>query len=113
MTSDTERAQSLIDRWADFIRDVARGYTFTMYDYENDLTIRDHLQRTRVELSSESASVLLLQRVEALDDAYRRVTTFVDAPPWKYSRNKSDLSWWWHRIPNKLVGDLAEDFKNL
>lgn len=113
MPPNTESAQSLIHTWSEFVRAVTRGYTFTMYDYENDLTNRDHLQRTLLELNPESANPLLRQRVETLDDAYRRVTTFVDAPPWKYSRNKSDLSWWWHRIPNKLVGDLAEDLKNL
>ncbi|RVU41034.1 hypothetical protein FRC91_19760 [Bradymonadales bacterium TMQ1] len=113
MNSNTERPQSLLDRWADFIRDVARGYTFTIYDYENDLSIRDHLERMFVELNSDSVSALIQQRVEVLDDVYRRVTTFVESPPWKHSRDKSDLSWWWHRVPNKLVGDLAEDLKDL
>ncbi|TXD39595.1 hypothetical protein FRC96_06980 [Lujinxingia vulgaris] len=113
MNTEPEELHVLTNKWMKFVQTVEHGYAFTIYDYENDLSIRDHLQRMFVEVDSDSVSALIQQRVEVLDDVYRRVTTFVEVPPWKHSRDKSDLSWWWHRIPNKLVGDLAEDLKDL
>lgn len=31
----------LLNGWAEFVRQVERGYTFSIYDYINDLSVRD------------------------------------------------------------------------
>ena len=113
MTTDLTDIESLVKKWAAFVHQVGRGYTATIYDYENDVTIRDKIDSLLMKHSSNSVIEFLQLRIEKLDDSFRRITIATENPPWKVSKNKNDPGWWWYRIPKKLVGDLEEDLKNL
>jgi hypothetical protein len=98
-----ESLGELLRGWSDLVRQVERGYEFSIYDYTNDLSVRDRLERVVAGASP--------QHQRALADADRRFTAATEESPRPLSTSKT--SWWWRRVPLRRVGELAEDLESL
>src|SRR2546423_1000312 len=94
-----------LNQWRDFVNRVHIGYPLGVYDYTNELSKRDILQRF-VETLSGGLQGKVVNEVKVIDDRFIDETegsTFV-LPGAENSSGK--VAWWWHRIPRKLVGEL-------
>lgn len=100
---------SLITSWSNFIRVVERGYDDSIYEYTNDLSVRDTLDRIIRELP-ESIGNKITELLQSLDARYNEATREVKkalAPGVKL-----DASSWWFRIPKKLCRELEDDLRS-
>jgi hypothetical protein len=82
---------ALLRDWGAFVAAVERGYDDSIYEYTNDLSVRDRLA------GSDDP------RVAELDRRFEAATAEAAAP--LAPRD----GWWWRRVPRRLVGDLADD----
>jgi hypothetical protein len=98
---------ALLVDWRRFVSEVERGYEDSIYDYENDLSVRDRLER----LVGAASPGLRTQVEGALAEPDRRFTaaTKEAARP----LGVTFTTWWWRRVPVRLVGELAEDLRSL
>jgi hypothetical protein len=107
------RADSLdamLRRWSDFVTEVERGYDDSIYEYTNDLSVRDRLERVvqgagpRLRAELEGSLAEDDRRFEAAtEESARPLGEFGEASP----------PWWWRRMPRRRVGELAEDLESL
>ena len=98
----------LVDRWKKFVFDVEEGYDDSIYEYTNDISIRDLLQGV-VDKCPLVLCNKLIKSLQIWDDRFKkatRVTTCSVLP----DREKSQ-AWWWFRIPIKLSPELENDLK--
>lgn len=96
----------LVTRWSQFVREVERGYKLSIYDYTNDLSVRDLLGEVISSLSITGARVVE-DSIASSDEDYRhatRVSTrpLLPLPPGVHS-------WWWFRIPTQMSNELRQD----
>ena len=105
---DEDSLGVLLRRWSGFVTQVERGYDDSIYEYTNDLSVRDRLERlaTRagpgLRATLEAALAADDRRFEAAtEEAARPLGEFGDADP----------PWWWRRVPLRRVGELAEDLE--
>lgn len=86
----------LLKQWDQLIAEVERGYRFTVYDYTNDLSVRDDLEHLISGVSPD-----LRQRLTAgpkpLDERFELATE--DAPRFLQPRPHK----WWRRVPRKPI----------
>jgi hypothetical protein len=101
---------ALLRGWSDLVTGVERGYADSIYEYTNDLSVRDRLEGVvqgagaglRVKL--EGALAEGDRRFEAAtEEGARALGEFGDASP----------PWWWRRVPRRRVGELADDLESL
>jgi hypothetical protein len=101
---------ALLRGWSDLVTGVERGYADSIYEYTNDLSVRDRLEGVvqgagaglRVKL--EGALAEGDRRFEAAtEEGARPLGEFGDASP----------PWWWRRVPRRRVGELADDLESL
>ena len=100
---------ALLGGWDTFVTRVERGYDDSIYEYTNDLSVRDRLERVvqgaGPGLRGKLAGALAEddRRFEAAtEEAARPLGEFPDASPA-----------WWRRVPRRRVGELAEDLASL
>jgi hypothetical protein len=103
------REQSLnamLGRWGDFVTRVERGYDDSIYEYTNDLSVRDLLER----VVQGAGPGLRAKLAGALADGDRRFDAATEeaARPLGESREA-----WWRRVPRRRTGELAEDLASL
>ena len=96
----------MLRRWSDFVTAVERGYDDSIYEYTNDLSVRDHLER--VVAGAGPGLRAKLDAALAADDRRFTAATEEAARPLG-----ADSSSWWGRVPRRRVGELAEDLKSL
>ena len=96
---------SLLQDWQRFVTAVERGYDDSIYEYTNDLSVRDRLERV-VAGASPGLRAQLEQALAADDAASRR-------PPRRPSARsaRAYTTWWWRRVPRRRVGELADDLR--
>ena len=96
---------ALLQDWSRFVTEVERGYDDSIYEYTNDLTIRDRLERVVAGASPGLRG--RLQRALATDDSrFEAATEEAERP-----LGATYTTWWWRRVPRRLVGELAEDLR--
>ncbi len=97
---------ALIDVWGRFVLQVENGYKLSIYDYTNDLMVRDQLDEiiagTPPTLSSDIQAIL-----EPWDDRYR-LATVASTKPILPGPDVSTRRRWW-RVPRNLSGELRDD----
>jgi len=105
---DEDSLGALLRRWSSFVTQVERGYDDSIYEYTNDLSVRDRLERLvaragpGLRAKLEAALAADDRRFEtATEEAARPLGEFGDASP----------PWWWRRVPVRRVGELAEDLE--
>jgi hypothetical protein len=101
---------SMLRRWSGLVNQVERGYDDSIYEYTNDLSVRDRLERVahgagpglRAKLDGRLADDD--RRFEAAtEEGARPLGEFGEASP----------PWWWRRVPRRRAGELAEDLESL
>ncbi len=97
---------AMLRRWSDFVTAVERGYDDSIYEYTNDLSVRDRLER--VAAGAGPGLRAKLDAALAADDRRFTAATEEAARPLG-----ADSSSWWGRVPRRRVGELAEDLKSL
>jgi hypothetical protein len=88
--------------WEALVDEVEQGYDMTVYDYTNDLAVREWLDRARP-LVTARVQASLDARLAPLDARFR-TATFLAA-----TRLPGAGDAWFFRLPRVLVGELAED----
>lgn len=110
----TERIQrvtnlaELLHRWERLISSLATGYEDSIYEYKNDLTTRDILERLLGQ-ATESLQAKLLTAILPLDEAFKNSTQLLSRP---LARNKPDNWWWWRCIPSQPSPELEADLRS-
>ena len=102
--------RSSIEAWERFVsQEVELGYEFTIYDYLNDLGLRDDIQEILETLSPEGR-LQVASLVEPIDRRFRRATRYVRRSVW-YPAERRSRYWWYHRIPKRMGEDLRRDLR--
>src|SRR5574340_1342421 len=89
----------LLELWDNFVSEVNEGYNDSIYEYTNDLSVRDLLQ----EIIDNSPSHLrdkMIAAVQISDELFRKASkeSYRSLLP---DQEKSQ-GWWWFRVPIKL-----------
>jgi hypothetical protein len=100
---------AMLGRWRDFVTTVERGYDDSIYEYTNDLSVRDHLEG--VAAGAGPALRAKLRRALAADD--RRFEAATQEAGRALGAFAEDAPSWWRRVPRRLVGELAEDLEGI
>ena len=102
----TTTLERLVHRWSRFIEEIERGYKLSIYDYTNDLCVRDILDDL-IELVPESLREEILTELSPWDDRYRLATKPSTVPllPGEDVIGRAR----WHRVPRVLDGELKDD----
>lgn len=102
----TVTLEYLLSRWAEFVAAVENTYKFSIYDYTNDIAVRDLLEEI-LGVSPELLRRKILVKIKGLDDRFVTATSPVTHP----LLGGGSRNWWWYRIPKEpgaeLSGDLA------
>jgi hypothetical protein len=96
----------LVEAWSDFVRRVENGYEDSIYEYVNDLSMRELINEVSSRLPP--AEQLRLQNVvDPLDARFKQATRRVS----KVTAHTllANLSPQGRRIPNVLTEELRED----
>lgn len=96
----------LLADWAQFVAEVERGYGRGVYDYENDLSVRDLLEQVLTQ-----APAVTHEKIVAVIRPWDR--RFVEATRHAPSRHDGTDGahagptdrWWWGRIPRRWDGE--------
>jgi hypothetical protein len=99
----------MLSRWRAFVSAVERGYGDSIYEYTNDLSVRDRLEA----VLNASSSGLRSKLEEAISPIDRRFMETTEEAATPLSQATGDLASWWRRVPIRRVGELAEDLKAL
>jgi hypothetical protein len=96
---------SLLQDWRGFVTAVERGYDDSIYEYTNDLSVRDRLERV-VAGASPGLRAQLEQALAADDARFETATEEAERP-----LGATYTTWWWRRVPRRLAGELADDLR--
>ena len=96
----------LLNRWSLLVASVERGYDDTIYDYLNELAVREHLQML-LDCSSSSLRAKLDDLIGPWDRRFFEATTPTRRP--LIARQTSEF--WWNRVPTRLRGELKADLE--
>ena len=91
-----------VDDWASLVEEVEVGYSMTVYDYTNDLAVREWLDQV-LPMLTERVRASLLSRLAPLDERFLR-STVTPAGPLPGCGTGT-----WCRLPRTLVDELRED----
>jgi hypothetical protein len=95
---------ALLQDWNRLVTEVERGYDDSIYEYTNDISVRDRLERVIARASPGLRAQL--EGAVAEDDRRFAAATEEAARPLGTSR-------WAQRVPTRRVGELAEDLAAL
>jgi hypothetical protein len=99
--------EELVGQWSDFVGEVENGYSLSIYDYTNDLSVRDLLAELvkRVDRKAKDHALSLIAPCdERFRFATRELAQAIESAP-------KIRGWWWHRIPCTLKGELRADLE--
>jgi len=97
---------SLLQDWRRFIAAVERGYEDSIYEYTNDLSVRDRLERV-IACASPGLRGQLEGTLAAEDKRFEAATEEAARP-----LGVAYTTWWWQRVPRRRVGELAQDLRD-
>jgi len=98
----------LIQRWRDFITEIELGYKTNIFEYTNDLGVRDLLEELlgQIPKSLRNRLVGVLQPWDARFTEATRETQEPLLPPLTKVKKHS----WWYRVPRQLKVDEQDAF---
>lgn len=99
----------LIGDWASLVTAIERGYDDSIYEYTNDLGVRDQLE----DLIQAAPSGLRAKIQGAVAPLDARFTTATEQAARPLSAASGQLPAWWHRVPARRTGELADDLDAL
>lgn len=95
----------LVARWRRFVDEVAAGYGDSIYEYTNDLGVRELLEKVMKE-SPEPARAKIAQELAPLDSRFDESTQPAKRPL------GNPTSKWSTRVPTKIAGELERDLRS-
>lgn len=101
---------SLLQQWSYFVSQVEQGYGGSIYDYTNDLSGRDVIEKVLL-ATPTSLGNRLLTLIHPLDERFNSATSEVECPLLPTTTQKP-LAYWWFRIPKKLGEELEHDLRS-
>ena len=108
-TGREDSLDAMLGRWSAFVTSVERGYEDSIYEYTNDLSVRDRLES--VAAGAGPALRVKLQRASGEDDRrFEAATQEAGHPLGEFAEGAPP---WWRRVPRRRVGELAEDLDAL
>jgi hypothetical protein len=99
----------LFAQWAEFVRAVERGYDGSIYEYTNDLCVRDRLQS----LIAASSPTLRAKLEKSLAPVDERFTVATEPAARPLRSDSADPPSWWRRIPRRRRGELGDDLETM
>ncbi|MGO4590306.1 hypothetical protein [Paenarthrobacter sp. 2TAF44] len=98
-----------IDAWRSFVLDCEEGYQWSIYEYENELGVRDVIEKvlTAPELSVYPELPIFAEGVAEIDDRFASLLRLGPSV-------LQDSAPWWHRsLPGYAGPDLVADAKSI
>ena len=105
---DAGTCRKLIRDWSVFIATVRHGYSFSLWDYENDLYVRDRIQialNKGVDLQPEMRTTL-----SRLDQEFKALLVPLRMPLLK---NAPPEEFWYFGLPLNANPELLQDAQRL
>lgn len=99
----------IINSWENFIVQIEKGYVDSIYEYTNDLSVRNLIQKI-IEKVPPEIKHKLLTKVKALDDKFLLITYEIDKPLGIGYNKQSE--YWWYRLPINISEELEDDLKS-
>jgi hypothetical protein len=100
-----ESLGALLSRWSEFVTAVERGYADSIYEYTNDLSVRDRLEA--VAAGARPGLAAKLRGALAEDD--RRFDAATEQAGRPLGAFAEEAPSWWRRVPQLRTGELADD----
>jgi len=100
---------AMLGRWSAFVTTVERGYEDSIYEYTNDLSVRDRLEA----LAAGAGPALRTKLQGALAEDDRRFAAATQEAGRALGEFAEGAPPWWRRVPRRRVGELAEDLEAL
>jgi hypothetical protein len=107
-TSHAKSFAQLIDRWMKVIERIENGYKLGIFDYRNDLTLREIIERIEKGVSPKLRAKIA-SAIAPLDSRLSNATFISTNPPFPGALQRKPDAWWYSRLPRQLIGELAED----
>lgn len=101
--------ESLLKRWDTFVTQVEKGYEDSIYDYANDLSVRDLLDKILLG-APQSLRAKLIALLQPLDDRFKQASLEVRRPV--VTRDKGAIAFWWFRVPCRPGPELRQDLRS-
>lgn len=98
----------LIGRWNRIVDEVESGYRLGIYDYRNDLTIREIIARI-TEQMDERLQRKIATILAPLDERFIGASVIAPKPVFPGAFARHAEAWWYLRLPHKLEAELLED----
>ena len=98
----------VVNGWLLLVHAIENGYDMCIDEYTNDLSIRRWAAEARP-LLTPLVRQMMDERLEGLDERFR-AATFEAA---RRLPGAGAHYWWETRLPNLLVGELAEDVERM
>lgn len=95
--------------WESLVVAVERGYQDSIYEFTNDLSIRDVFAELE-QLAPPELATKLSRALTPLDLRFEAATKIAKRP---LAPPSPTTSWWWSRVPKLQVGELAADLRDL
>lgn len=96
----------LLERWAQFVKAVETGYDDSIYEYTNDLGVRDLLGN----VTNGCPPPLRVRLTDVLNDWDSRFLNATAQLPTSLVQRKGESpGWWWFRVPLILTSELQND----
>ena len=92
-----------VNEWRDIAIKIKHGYRLGIEDYENDISIRDILERI-LTMVSTVVKDKLMSKISDIDKMFYDSTTKISKP-----LIEGETSEWWYRIPKILKEELKMD----
>ena len=108
-TGREDSLNAMLGRWSAFVTAVERGYDDSIYEYTNDLSVRDRLER----VAAGAGPVLRAKLRGTFADDDRRFMEATEEAGRPLGEFSEEAPWWWQRAPRRRVGELAEDLEAL
>ncbi|MEV4348790.1 hypothetical protein AB0J83_30400 [Actinoplanes sp. NPDC049596] len=99
-------ADVMVDAWSSFVAQCSQGYDMSIYEYENDLSVRSMIERllTDEELAGFPEFAGFAARVAEIDARFRALLQE------GVEIRDSAAAWWERGVPRMAGAELAEDF---
>jgi hypothetical protein len=98
----------LLEKWAQFVKTVELGCDDSIYEYTNDLGVRDLLE----DVLNGCPPPLRVSLTDVLYDWDTRFLNATEQWPTSWVQRKGDSpGWWWFRVPLILSLELQNDLE--
>ncbi len=110
---DVSEVQELIDQWADFTTDLAKGYSFDLDNWLNDVDVRELILEALPMFSREEMGDHALKLDEA-DRTFMAATRDFKRCVWGSGTARKEhwtgqKNWWYFRTPARSNAQLEDE----